>query len=97
MAQIVELTSDVAVQELKGLETLLFFPGGLNYDERRFSEICVSSNNIKVGDKTQYETMAFGNGETIYCERVNTEEEMSTAHFKAVNHFKESYFKQEKH
>jgi len=92
--QISEITKTFTRGSLKGLATHLFFSGGLKHDRRKFFEIDVSSNNIKVGDETLYETMAFGRGKSIYCERVNTREEMTSAHFKAVNHFKEEYLKQ---
>ncbi|MEK6935536.1 MAG: hypothetical protein AABW67_02020 [Nanoarchaeota archaeon] len=91
--QVVEITETFIEpgQDMKGLLTKLFFEGGVTTQEGTFNSINICSNNIKISEDIAYETMAFGNGKSIYCIRANTEEKEFQEHLAAINFFKDKY------
>jgi hypothetical protein len=102
--QIVEVTRSLEDNELKGLTSTLTFSGGVKVDlglegEQVRHEVDICSNNVSMGTDRpeQYETMVFvgDHKSSIYCQRVEKEEDMPAMHFKAVTHFKQMYWDQQ--
>jgi len=105
MTRILESTSRIYRQDLKGLASILFFAGGIkvtpensNEPEKLCHQVEISSNNVKTGPENpeQYETMAFTDEHksSVYCRRVKTEGELDAQHLEATNHFKALYLNQ---
>lgn len=107
--QILEVTSSFVKPDagMKGLTTTLAFSGGIivkrislqsSNREKLCHEVSIVSNNIGMGpgEPDMYETMAFTDAHksSVYCDRVEKEEEMASMHFRASEHFKKMYLEQ---